>query len=73
MTVFTYSEARQNFSSLLELAKVEGEVQVIRRDGTTFTITPINNKKRSPLDVKGVRTKATTKDIVSAIRESRRR
>jgi len=73
MTVFTYSQARQNFSSLLDMAGREGGVQIRRKDGSLFTISPLKSSMQSPLDVRGIKTKATTKDIVSAVRESRDR
>jgi hypothetical protein len=40
MTVYTFSEARQRFASLLERARREGAVRVKRRDGQTFLIQP---------------------------------
>jgi antitoxin (DNA-binding transcriptional repressor) of toxin-antitoxin stability system len=73
MTVFTYSQARQNFSSVLEKASNDGEVQIRRKDGSLYVIAPIKQSKQSPLDVKGVSTKASTRDIISAIRECRER
>jgi antitoxin (DNA-binding transcriptional repressor) of toxin-antitoxin stability system len=73
MTIFTYSQARQNFSALLTKARREGSVQIRRRDGTVFSLSPLKKPHRSPLDVKGIRTRAKTKDIIAAIRESRDR
>lgn len=40
MLVVTYSEARQNFASILDKAKSEGAVLVKRADGSVFRITP---------------------------------
>ncbi len=40
MLVVTYSEARQNFASILDKAKIEGSVLVKRADGSVFRITP---------------------------------
>ena len=40
MLVVTYSEARQNFASILDKAKAEGAVLVKRADGSVFRITP---------------------------------
>ena len=37
MKVFTYSEARQNLAKLLIIAQKE-EVEIRRRDGTTFSL-----------------------------------
>ncbi len=71
MNVYTYSEARQNFASVLDTAKRIGKVLIKRRDGTTFAIVP-EKDKRSPLDVPGVRTNVSTKEIVRAVRESRK-
>jgi antitoxin Phd len=72
MTVFTYSKARQNFSSLLDTASKDGEVLIRRRDGRLFSVRPqVRNK--SPFDVAGIKTKVTTQQILEAIRESRSR
>jgi len=70
MKVFTYSEARQNLSKLLNIAQKE-EVEIRRRDGATFSLLSKRKKRKSPFDVSGIKTKATTKDILSAVRESR--
>jgi hypothetical protein len=70
MKVFTYSEARQNFAQLLKLAQEE-EVEIRRRDGAVFLLKSKRNKS-SPFDVPGIKTKATTQDILDAISESRR-
>ena len=40
MKVYTFSEARLNFASLLDEAQKEGAVRVTRRDGRAFTIQP---------------------------------
>ena len=40
MLVVTYSEARQNFASILDKAKSEGAVLIKRADGSVFRITP---------------------------------
>ncbi len=69
MKAFTYSEARQNLSKLLMLAQKE-EVKIRRRDGALFSLTL--KKKISPFDVPGIKTKATTQNILDAVRESRR-
>ena len=72
MKVYTYSEARQRLSRLLDEARTTGETRIKRQDGSEFMIKPVSTPG-SPFDVKGVQTKATTKDILSAIRESRER
>ena len=69
MKVYTYSEARQKLSALLDLAKTE-DVIIKRRGGETFKII-FTKSPKSPFDVAGVKTKATTRDILDAIKESR--
>lgn len=69
-TVYTYSEARQNLSSLLEKAIREGEVRVRRKDGQIFVIVP-EMKKHSPLDVDGVDVDLSQEEIVQFIHEGR--
>ena len=70
MKVFTYSEARQNLSKLLNIARKE-EVEIRRKDGTIFSLVSKQEKETSPFDVPGMKTKATTRDILRAVRESR--
>jgi prevent-host-death family protein len=69
MKVYTYSEARQKFSAVLDIAKSE-EVIIKRRGGDTFKII-FTKSPKSPFDVTGIKTKATTEDILEAVRESR--
>ncbi|TWI68175.1 antitoxin Phd_YefM of type II toxin-antitoxin system [Desulfobotulus alkaliphilus] len=69
MKVYTYSEARKNFSTVLDLAKSE-DVIIKRRGGETFKIV-FTKSPKSPFDVTGIKTKATTQDILDAVKESR--
>ena len=71
MKGYTYSEARQRLAEVLNIARKE-EVVIKRRGGETFSII-FRKSKKSPFDVPGIQTKATTKDILKAIRESRER
>ena len=71
MQVFTYSEARQNLSKLLVLAQTE-EVEIRRKDGSIFSLVSKEKPSKSPFDVAGINTKATTKNILSAVEESRK-
>lgn len=71
MKSYTYSEARQSLSKLLDLASKEGSVRVRRRDGRTFIIKP-EQIQGSPLDVCGVDLDISTEEIVSCVRESRK-
>ncbi len=72
MTVYTYSQARQNFSDVLDRAKQDGEVLIKRMDGSLFSLTRTTARK-SPLDVKGASTRVARSEIIAAVRESRAR
>ncbi len=72
MTIYTFSEARQKLSSVLEKARIEGEVLIKRRDGSMFVIKPLS-KAGSPLDVTGVDLALSAKEIVDVVREIRER
>lgn len=71
MQVFTYSEARQNISKLLILAQTE-EVEIRRKDGSIFSLIAKEKPSKSPFDVSGITTKATTQNILNAVEESRK-
>jgi len=71
MKVYTYSEARQRLSEVLNIARTE-EVVIKRKGGECFSIS-LKKKQKSPFDVPGINTRATTKDILDAIQESRSR
>ena len=73
MKAYTYSEARENFASVLEEAERDGAVEIRRRDGAIFRISPARRSKASPLDVKGVKLGVRTADLVAAAREGRER
>ena len=70
MTIYSYSQARQNFSSLLKKAKEEGEVWIKRKDGSTFILKPISAEK-SPLDIEGIEIGISRDEIVNIQREIR--
>jgi antitoxin (DNA-binding transcriptional repressor) of toxin-antitoxin stability system len=72
MHVYTFSEAQQNFASLLDQAKEEGAVQITRKDGQLFTLMPATPKK-SPLEITGVNLNMTSDEIVGFVREGRDR
>ncbi|MDY6824709.1 MAG: type II toxin-antitoxin system prevent-host-death family antitoxin [Thermodesulfobacteriota bacterium] len=71
MKVYTYSEARQRFSEVLNIARTE-EVIIKRRGGESYSLT-FKKSDKSPFDVPGMKTRATTKDILEAVKESRSR
>ena len=72
MKQFNFTEARNNFASVLELAKQYGIICISKRDGESFYITPVKSKK-SPLDIKGVNLGLSATDIVSIVNEGRER
>ena len=76
MKVYNYSEARQNFATVLNTALKE-EVIIARKDGSKFKLISMQEnkkKKKSPLeDIKGINANVTMDDILTAIRESRSR
>nr|VFJ97200.1 MAG: Antitoxin Phd_YefM, type II toxin-antitoxin system [Candidatus Kentron sp. LFY]VFK01446.1 MAG: Antitoxin Phd_YefM, type II toxin-antitoxin system [Candidatus Kentron sp. LFY]VFK13472.1 MAG: Antitoxin Phd_YefM, type II toxin-antitoxin system [Candidatus Kentron sp. LFY] len=69
MKMYTYSQARQHLSEVLNTAEYE-EVIIRRRNGSAFSVAP-KSMKPSPFDVPGIKTKATTEEILDAISESR--
>jgi len=71
MKVYTYSEARQRFAEVLNIARKE-EVIIKRRGDETFSVI-FRKKSKSPFDIPGIKTKATTNDILTAIKDSRER
>jgi len=72
MQVYTYSEARQKLSSILDKAEASGKVLIRRKDGRTFALVP-ERTEGSPLDVPSIKAQVTTDEIVSIIRKGRGR
>ena len=72
MKIFTYSEARQNLARLLVFAQKE-EVEIRRRDGSVFSVKAKKSATKSPFDVPGINTRATTADILDAVGTVRER
>jgi len=72
MKLYTYSDARQKFASVLDTASREGKVLIRKRDGSLFALIP-EPKSTSPFDVKGISTGIKTSEIVATIREERGR
>jgi hypothetical protein len=71
MKVYTFSEARQHFADVLNVAREE-DVIIKRRKGESYKIV-YHKVSKSPFDIPGIKTKATTKDILRAIEDSRKR
>lgn len=71
MDIYTYSEARQKLTRLLDRAIKTGGVHIRRRDGSLFILKP-EQENTSPLDVPSLNLSLSRKDIVEAVHESRR-
>ncbi len=72
MKIYTYSQARQNLATLLTESKTTGVLIRRSKTGELFRVTP-QAPDESPLDIKGIKTKATTRQVISAIRQVRKR
>jgi antitoxin Phd len=72
MKEYTYSEARQKLSAVLDEAKREGAVRIRRRDGQIFVLKS-ERSERSPLDIQGLNLNITREEIIECIREGRRK
>ena len=72
MQVYTFSEARQQLSAVLEQAAKEGQVCIKRRDGQAFILKP-QARKKSPLDIPGIDLDLTADEIVDLMHEIRAR
>ncbi len=71
MKIYTYSQARDKLAGILEESKTQ-EVVIRRRRGDMFTITPKEPTLRSPFDVAGLGKKISRREILGALRESRK-
>ena len=67
---YTFTEARQNLTTVLAQAEKDGEVRITHRGGKVFVL-KLEKSHRSPLDVKGVFTEITRDEIIESLRESR--
>jgi hypothetical protein len=71
MKVFTFSEARQQFSTILDLAQKDGSVKITHRDGRDFIIQPVEVTS-SPLAVPGIDLSIPKAELLEFIHEGRR-
>ena len=72
MEVYTYSEARQKLSSVLDKAESAGKVLIRRKDGRTYALMP-ERPTASPLDVPSIDADISTQDVVTLVRQQRGR
>ncbi len=75
MKVFNFSEAKENFLEILDLA-CEEDVLISQKNGQRFKIVPlfenpVPSLKKSSLDVQGIDCDVTTEEIIETIREFR--
>ena len=70
MEVYTYSEARQKLSSVLDKAESAGKVLIRRKDGRTYALMP-ERPTVSPLDVPSIDADISTQDVVTLVRQQR--
>jgi prevent-host-death family protein len=74
MKIYSYSDARQNFSTVLNTALGE-EVIITRKDGSKFKLISINENEKelkSPLEsIDGIKTNITMDEILEAIKQGR--
>ena len=68
----TFSEARQNFANILNTAEENGEVFIVRKNGSMFVVRPVY-RSGSLLDVEGINLNIKADEIVKIIREGRER
>ncbi|CAK8720838.1 Antitoxin [Candidatus Electronema halotolerans] len=72
MDVFTYSEARQKLSAVLDRAQHTGKVLIRRKDGRAYALVP-EKSTCSPLDVPSIKASVSTKEIIDIVRSGRER
>ena len=72
MAVYTYLEARQNFSTVLDKAESTGKVLIRRKDGRTYALVQ-EPPSGSPLHVPSIRADISTRELVTLVRNQRRR
>lgn len=73
MLVISYTEARKNFSALLDKVEIDGAAIVKRSDGSMFRITAEPTESHTPFD--GIKSFAdlSRKEIVDIVHEGRSR
>jgi len=74
MKIFNYSEARQNFSTVLNTALKE-DVIIARKDGSKFKLVSVSQDRKnekSPFEgIEGIKTNVTMNDILESIKDGR--
>ena len=72
MKTYDYSEAQQNFSSILNLALTQ-DIIIKEKNGRRFRITPVKDVvNKSPFEyISGINTDMTTEEIIEFMKQSR--
>ena len=70
MSVYTYTDARQNLARILNEATTQADVYIKRKNGQMFKIIPIKDDI-SGLDVPGIDTDISTTELIEMIRSVR--
>jgi hypothetical protein len=73
MMVYTISEVKKQFSTLLKKALSEGQIKFKTNDRQVFVIRPEISAKKSPFEVRGIKLPISKADILDTARESRTR
>jgi hypothetical protein len=71
MEIYKYSKTRQNSSTVINTALKE-EIFITRKDESKFkSLSGSEKEKKSPLDIEGINTDISTKEIIEILRECR--
>jgi prevent-host-death family protein len=72
MQIYTYSEAKQKLSSVLDKAEAMGKVVIRQKDERTFVLIP-EETRRSPFDLPSIRANVSTEELVEIVKKGRRK
>jgi hypothetical protein len=71
MKTYEYVQAHRNWTTVFDAALQE-DVFITRKDGSQFQLRAVNKgETKSPLDIEGIDTDVTTKEMIEIIRECR--
>jgi antitoxin Phd len=72
MIVYSYSEARQKFALILDMAAKGDEIRIKRKNGQMFVVR-FQPEASSPLDIEGMNLNISADEIVKFVREGRKK
>ena len=70
MQSYSFSEARQNLATVLDVADKEGAIRINRKDGQAFILKPVPVSGFS-LNIKAINVDITTDYIADIVRKGR--